>query len=55
MKKLIFLAVILGIIFVGAFFVNGEEYIPNAGGNDTDIGQYDLVTVPKRIQFFLNS
>lgn len=45
MKNLFFLAVILGIIFVGAFFVNGEEYIPNAGGNGTDVGQYTPVTI----------
>ena len=45
MKNLIFLVAILGTIFIGGFFVYSEEYIPNAGGNDTDIGQYDPVTI----------
>lgn len=45
MKNLIFLAAILGTIFIGAFFVHGEEYIPNAGGNSADVGQYTPVTI----------
>ena len=45
MKSLIFLAAILGTIFIGGFFVNSEEYIPNSGGDSADVGQYTPVTI----------
>ena len=45
MKNLIFLAAILGTIFIGGCFVNSEEYIPNSGGNSADVGKYTPVTI----------